>query len=56
MADLNAVKPTNPMKRIIIISGVSLLLVILLGYGCSKRNSFVVLNEEVASQLHQVES
>lgn len=44
------------MKRIIIIAGIVLFLVIILGYGCSKRNSFVVLNEEVASQLHQVES
>lgn len=56
MADLSAVKTTNPMKRIIIIAGIALLVVILLGYGCSKRNSFVDLNEEVAAQWHQVES
>lgn len=56
MADLSAVKTTNPMKRILIISVIAILLLFGLTYGCNKRNSFVELNEEVASQWHQVES
>jgi LemA protein len=56
MAGAIRFKTTHPMKRIIIIAGIALLVVILLGYGCSKRNSFVELNEEVASQWHQVGS
>lgn len=44
------------MKRIIIISSIALIAFFTMTYGCSKRNSFVDLNEEVQSQLHQVES
>ncbi|MCZ8284848.1 MAG: LemA family protein, partial [Bacteroidia bacterium] len=44
------------MKRILIISVIAILLLFGLTYGCNKRNSFVELNEEVASQWHQVES
>lgn len=44
------------MKRIITIAAIGLVLVILMGYGCSKRNSFITLNEGVKSQWHQVEN
>ena len=44
------------MKRIIIIVALGAFLLILMGYGCSKRNAFVDLNENVAAQWHQVES
>lgn len=44
------------MKRIIIIGAIGLFLLILMGYGCSKRNAFVDLNENVVAQWHQVES
>ncbi len=44
------------MKRTIIFLSIGLLVVILLGYSCSKRNSFVDLNETVVAQWHQVES
>ena len=44
------------MKKIIIIAGIGLFLVIIMGYGCSKRNSFVTLNEGVKAQWHQVEN
>lgn len=56
MADTNAVKTNNPMKRILIFSALAIFLFVVLMYGCNKRNSFVDLNEEVASQWHQVES
>lgn len=56
MGDLNAVKTTKPMKRIAIFAVIGILIFFGLTYGCSKRNSFVDLNEEVASQWHQVES
>jgi LemA protein len=44
------------MKRIIIIGVIGLLLLILMGYGCSTRNRFVDLNENVVAQWHHVES
>jgi LemA protein len=44
------------MKRIIIIVALGAFLLILMGYGCSKRNGFVDLNENVVAQWHQVES
>ncbi len=44
------------MKRVIIIGAIGALLLILMGYGCSTRNRFVDLNENVAAQWHQVES
>ncbi|MES2132125.1 MAG: LemA family protein [Bacteroidota bacterium] len=44
------------MKRIIIIGSIVLIAFFGMTYGCNKRNSFVDLNEEVQSQLHQVES
>ncbi|MBC7694879.1 MAG: LemA family protein [Burkholderiales bacterium] len=44
------------MKRIIIIVALGALAFFALSYGCSKRNSFVDLNENVISQWHQVES
>ena len=44
------------MKRIIILLSIGILVIILLGYGCNKRNAFVDLNETVISQWHQVES
>lgn len=44
------------MKRILIYAALGILVFFGLTYGCSKRNTFVDLNEEVASQLHQVES
>jgi LemA protein len=44
------------MKRIIIIGAIGALLLILMGYGCSKRNSFMIANEGVKKQWHQVES
>ena len=56
MADLNAVKTTNPMKRTLIIAVIAVLFLFGLTYGCNKRNAFVDLNEEVTSQWHQVES
>lgn len=56
MGDLNAVKTTKPMKRIAIFAVIGILIFFGLTYGCSKRNAFVDLNEEVASQWHQVES
>ena len=57
MADAGSVKTNNTsMKRIIIIGSIVLIAFFGMTYGCSKRNSFVDLNEEVQSQLHQVES
>jgi LemA protein len=50
------IKTNHPMKRILIFSGLAIFLFVVLMYGCNKRNSFVDLNEEVASQWHQVES
>lgn len=44
------------MKRTIIIVALGALAFFALSYGCSKRNSFVDLNENVISQWHQVES
>ena len=44
------------MKRIIIIVALGAFALFALSYGCSKRNSFVDLNETVISQWHQVES
>lgn len=44
------------MKRIIIIVALGAIAFFALSYGCSKRNSFVDLNENVISQWHQVES
>ena len=44
------------MKRIISIVAIGALCFFGLTYGCSKRNSFVDLNENVKSQWHQVES
>ncbi|HRF99938.1 MAG TPA: LemA family protein [Bacteroidia bacterium] len=44
------------MKRVIIIGAIGLFALLLMGYGCSKRNSFVDLNETVVAQWHQVES
>jgi LemA protein len=44
------------MKRIVIIVALGAFLLMIMGYGCSKRNSFVDLNETVISQWHQVES
>jgi len=44
------------MKRTIIFAIVGIFIFFGLTYGCSKRNSFVDLNEQVASQWHQVES
>lgn len=44
------------MKRIIIIVALGALAFFGLSYGCSKRNAFVDLNENVISQWHQVES
>lgn len=44
------------MKRIITIVGIGAFLLIIMGYGCSTRNRFVDLNENVISQWHQVES
>ncbi len=44
------------MKRVIIIGAIGGFLLILMGYGCSTRNRFVDLNENVAAQWHQVES
>lgn len=56
MADYSAAKTSQPMKRIIIFAVIGVIIFFGLTYGCSKRNSFVDLNEEVASQWHQVES
>lgn len=44
------------MKRTIIIVALGALAFFGLSYGCSKRNAFVDLNENVISQWHQVES
>lgn len=44
------------MKRTIIIVALGALAFFALSYGCSKRNAFVDLNENVISQWHQVES
>jgi LemA protein len=56
MAAFIGTKTVNPMKRTIILVVIGLLLFFGFTYGCSKRNSFVQLNEEVAAQWHQVES
>ena len=44
------------MKRIIIIVALGAIALFGLSYGCSKRNSFMVANEGVLKQWHQVES
>lgn len=44
------------MKRTITIIAIGLIAGIFLMYGCSKRNSFVTLNEGVKAQWHQVEN
>lgn len=44
------------MKRTITIVAISLFIGIFVMYGCSKRNTFVTLNETVKAQWHQVEN
>ncbi len=44
------------MKKIIIILGIGLFFIIIMGYGCSKRNTFITLNEGVKAQWGQVEN
>lgn len=44
------------MKRIIIIVAIGAIALFGLSYGCSKRNSFMMANEGVLKQWHQVES
>ena len=44
------------MKRVIIILAIGAFLLMIMGYGCSKRNSFMIANEGVLKQWHQVES
>ena len=44
------------MKRIITIVAIGLFVGIFMMYGCSKRNTFVSLNEGVKAQWHQIEN
>lgn len=44
------------MKKIIIIISIGLFLAIVMGYGCSKKNTFTKLNEDVKAQWGQVEN
>ena len=44
------------MKRIVIIIALGAIALFGLSYGCSKRNSFMIANEGVLKQWHQVES
>ena len=44
------------MKRILIIAGIGVVLLFMMSYGCSKRNSFITLNEAVKAQWHQLEN
>ncbi len=44
------------MKRIYIIIALGAVIFFGLTYGCSKRNSFIEMNETVISQWHQIES